>query len=169
MRSRLEWEVRRQCKNTIKQLSNDFHGNTEWSDEWDGSYKDHVKGLIAQNTQTGSYNNLPQPLGPSSSWQVARTMQLAIVPAGDKWHVIKHFMFEELQKLIKVAEELACGTTYCHSWWPHNPWSSKKYSRRYSKGLVGFRFDTANGKEMTMIRRLLISTNSQLDMHLCAR
>eukprot|EP00959_Pyramimonas_sp_CCMP1952_P023621 496626-Pyramimonas_sp.AAC.1 len=64
--------------------------------------------------QTGNYDNLPQPLGLSRSWQVARTMQLAIVPAGGKWHVVKHIMFEQHQNLA-VEEALACGTTYCHS------------------------------------------------------
>eukprot|EP00959_Pyramimonas_sp_CCMP1952_P256938 5368160-Pyramimonas_sp.AAC.1 len=85
--------------------------------------------------QTGSYNTLPQPFGPSSSWQVARATQLAIAPAGEKWHVIKHIMFEEKQKLIKVAEELACGNACCHSRWPRNPWSSKKIFQKIFEGL----------------------------------
>ena len=88
--------------------------------------------------ETGNYQNLPRPFGPSSSWQVAYTMQLAIVPAGDKWHIIKHVMFDELQKLVKVEAELARGSVYCHSWWPHNPWSTKKIFQKLFEGLGGF-------------------------------
>ena len=68
----------------VKTLANNFNGSTDWSDNWDGKYNDHVKGLIAREMETGNYQNLPRPFGPSSSWQVAYTMQLAIVPAGDK-------------------------------------------------------------------------------------
>ena len=109
----------------VKTLANNFNGSTDWSDNWDGKYNDHVKGLIAREMETGNYQNLPRPFGPSSSWQVAYTMQLAIVPAGDKWHIIKHVMFDELQKLVKVEAELACGSVYCHSWWPRNPVRTK--------------------------------------------
>ena len=137
-----------EAQHVLKKLSNDFQGGTEWSDQWDGSYTDHVKGLIAKQMQAGTYSNLPSPLGPSSSWDVAYTMQLAISPAGAKWHVIKHIMFQDKQKVAKVQRDLARGSVYCHSWWPHNPHGSKKYSKRYLKNLEGFRFDMASGQRM---------------------
>eukprot|EP00959_Pyramimonas_sp_CCMP1952_P185516 3878938-Pyramimonas_sp.AAC.1 len=37
-----------------------------------------------------------------------------------------------------MQEELACGSVYCHSWWPHNPWGSKKISQKRFEGLGGF-------------------------------
>ena len=53
-------------------------------------------------------------------------MQLAIVPAGDQWRVIKRIMFDELQKLVKVREELARGSARSNYWWPRNSTSTKK-------------------------------------------
>ena len=35
-------------KTIVKNLANDFHGNTDWSNDWDDNYNDHVKGLIAK-------------------------------------------------------------------------------------------------------------------------
>eukprot|EP00959_Pyramimonas_sp_CCMP1952_P021866 460364-Pyramimonas_sp.AAC.1 len=65
-------------------------------------------------------------------------MQLAIVPAGDKWHIVKRLIFDELQKLVKVEAELACGSVYCHSRWPHNPYNTKKIFQKIFEGLGGF-------------------------------
>eukprot|EP00959_Pyramimonas_sp_CCMP1952_P326013 6824108-Pyramimonas_sp.AAC.1 len=88
--------------------------------------------------EEGNYTNLPYPLGQSRSWEVPYTMQLAVVPAGDKWHVIQHIMFEEQQKLAKVEAELACGSVCCVSWWSHNPHCSKKIFQKIFEDLGGF-------------------------------
>eukprot|EP00959_Pyramimonas_sp_CCMP1952_P404910 8486262-Pyramimonas_sp.AAC.1 len=47
-------------------------------------------------------------------------------------------MFEEQQKLVKVEAELACGSVCCVSWWPRNPYCSKKISQKIFDDLGGF-------------------------------
>eukprot|EP00959_Pyramimonas_sp_CCMP1952_P222149 4644363-Pyramimonas_sp.AAC.1 len=64
-------------------------------------------------------------------------MQLAIAPAGDKWHVVKHIMFEEAQEVVKIQDSLAFGGAHCHYWWPHHPWDTKKMCHMILDGLGG--------------------------------
>ena len=81
----------------IKELAKSC-GKEDWCGTWDGEYKDNdvVKGLIADTMVKGRYDSLPNPFKPKQPVDVPYTMQLAVAPlSSGKWHIVKHFMFEE--------------------------------------------------------------------------
>ena len=126
------------ARNAIKQQSDTKHGNSDWSSQWDGKLDDEVKRAIACHMEAGKYDDLPEPLSPKQQWEIPYTMQLAIVPADDKFHVVKHFMFENKQILRHVQNRLARGVLYLPCWWQHNPHATKKIFQRIWENLGGF-------------------------------
>ena len=96
-------------------------------DQWSGQFDDTVKGVIACGMKAGQYHKLPAPFSPKSEWEVPFTMQLAVPPVGaGKWHIVKHFMFEDTQKIDVIHDRLARGTTCPICWWSANPFGTKK-------------------------------------------
>ena len=71
--------------------------------------------------KAGKYNSLPEPFNPKTDWDVPYSMQLAAPPVGDTWHIVKHFIFEDKQRMDHIENRLVVGVFHCPCWWSANP------------------------------------------------